>query len=139
MQTNKLAVLSLAIVLSACEGTSTVPTSPTPTATETPVGAVPTATYTLSGMVFEVTATGPAPIEGVEVYCDSCGSPDGHTFVYTDANGFYRLEWAANGVHPLFVTKESYRHPNGAPLDDHGRIRATVNGDTRFDVELVRR
>ena len=139
MQTNKLAVVSLAVMLSACEGTSTIPTSPTPTATEAPVGVVSAANYTLSGVVFEVSAAGRTPIEGVEVYCDSCGSPDGHTFVYTDANGFYRLEWAANGVHPLFVTKESYRHPNGAPLDDHGRIRATVNGDTRFDVELVRR
>jgi hypothetical protein len=139
VQIHKLAVSSLAVVLSSCQGTSTIPTSPTPTAAETPVATVPTASYTLSGVVFEASATGRAPIEGVEVYCDSCGSPDGHTFVYTDANGFYRLEWAANGVHPLFVTKESYRHPNGAPLDDHGRIRATVNGDTRFDVELVRR
>jgi hypothetical protein len=139
VQTNKLAVSSLAIVLSACEGTTTIPTSPTPTVTDTMVGPVSTATYTLSGVVFEFNATGLAPIEGVEVYCDSCGSPDGHTFVYTDANGFYRLEWAANGVHPLFVTKDGYRHPNGAPLDDYGRIRATVNGDTRFDIELVRR
>jgi hypothetical protein len=139
VQTNKLVVSALAVVLSACDGTSTIPTSPTPTTTGTPVSAVPTATYSLSGVVFEANAAARVPIEGVEVYCDSCGSPDGHTFVYTDANGFYRLEWAANGVHPLFVTKESYRHPNGAPLDDHGRIRATVNGDTRFDVELVRR
>ena len=46
-------------------------------------------THTLSGVVFERTPTGTAPIAAVEVYCDGCGSPYGHTFTYTDAKGFY--------------------------------------------------
>ena len=32
--------------------------------------------YTLSGVVFEVTATGRTPIEGVAVYCELCGERD---------------------------------------------------------------
>jgi hypothetical protein len=134
------AMLSLGILVSACDGTGTLPTAATPTP-PAPTAAIPTVTptYNLSGVVFEIAAAGLAPVEGAEVYCDSCGSADGHTWVYTDANGFYSLDWTSNGVHPLFVTKDGYRHPNGASLDDHGRIRATVNGDTRFDVELVRR
>ena len=47
--------------------------------------------YTLSGIVYEMTSSGRVPIEGVEVYCDGCGSEFGHTFAYTDASGFYSL------------------------------------------------
>ena len=98
------------------------------------------ASHILSGVVFEITAAGRVPIEGVDVYCDSCGSPDGHTSVHTDKNGSYSLAWAMNGVHPLFVTKAGYeiRDPTGALRDKEGRIVATVDGDTRFDIELVR-
>ena len=98
-------------------------------------------TFTLSGVVFEATPEGNVPIEGVEVYCDSCGSPVGHTFANTDADGFYSFAWAANGVHPLFVTKDGYTlfDPTGRLQDRLGRISATVNGDTRFNIQLVRR
>jgi hypothetical protein len=97
--------------------------------------------YILSGVVFEMTDAGQVPLEGVEIYCDSCGSPQGHTFVYTDANGFYRLEWSQNGVHPLFVEKTGYEifDPTGHLRDSLGRISATVQGDTTFDVQLARR
>ena len=96
--------------------------------------------YVLSGVVFEITDAGRVPLEGVELYCDSCGSPDGHTYVYTSADGFYSLEWTANGVHPLFVTKAGYEifDPNGM-RDAIGRISATVRGNTTLDVQLVRR
>ena len=33
-------------------------------------------TYILSGVVYEVTATGPAPVEGVNVYCDCVWQPE---------------------------------------------------------------
>jgi hypothetical protein len=97
--------------------------------------------HTLSGVVFEMTAAGQAPIEGVEIYCDSCGSPDGHTFVYTDANGFYSLAWTTDGQHLLFFTKAGYDifDPTGTLRDGFGPITATVHGDTRFDVQLVKR
>jgi Carboxypeptidase regulatory-like domain len=97
--------------------------------------------YVLSGVVFEITEAGRIPIEGVELYCDSCGSPDGHTFVTTKADGFYRLEWTTNGVHPLLVTKAGYElfGSTGRSGDPFGRISATVRGDTVLDVQLVRR
>ena len=97
--------------------------------------------YVLSGVVFEITEAGRIPIEGVELYCDSCGSPDGHTFVNTNAEGFYSLGWTMNGVHPLFVRKAGYEilDPTGTLRDTYGRISATVRGDTVFDVQLVRR
>ena len=97
-------------------------------------------TYTLSGVVFEVTESGRLPIEGVSVYCDSCGDPFGHTYAYTDPDGFYRFAWSANGATPLIVGKEGYAlagTPTVGPVE--GWIVATVNGDTRFDIELVRR
>jgi hypothetical protein len=94
-------------------------------------------TYVLSGVVFEITAAGRVPIEGVEVYCDSCGSPVGHTFVYTDAKGFYSLSWTVNGTHPLLVTKAGFGLTGGL-RDEFGRISAIVKGDTRFDIQLLR-
>ena len=92
--------------------------------------------YTLSGLVYELTETGQVPIEGVEVYCDSCGSPDGHTFVYTDADGFYSLPWTFSGVHSLIVKKVGYEILG--PLHAIGQISATVHGDTRLDIQLAR-
>ena len=97
-------------------------------------------TYVLSGLVFEVTATGRLPIEGVSVYCDSCGDLFGHTYAYTDANGLYRFAWTANGATPLIVGKNGYAlagNPPAGPVE--GWIVVSVNGDTRFDIELVRR
>jgi len=94
--------------------------------------------YSLYGVVFEITDAGEVPIEGVELYCDSCGSPNGHTFVNTDANGFYSLAYSQNGSHPLFVTKAGYRIVDQV-LDQYGRITATVRGDTRFNIPLARR
>ena len=82
----------------------------------------------LSGTVFATTATGKAPVAGVSVYCDSCGSPDGHTDVTTAEDGAYAFSWAQNGPTPLLVRKDGYR-----PLT----IVAIVDGNTRFDIELI--
>jgi hypothetical protein len=126
------------ILVSGCDGRASIPgsTAPTPTPTPTPSPA-PAVTYILSGVVFEVTDAGEVPIEGVELYCDSCGSPEGHTFVNTDADGFYSLAYAHDGSHPLFVTKAGYQIFD--PTDQLGRITATVRGDTRFNIRLTRR
>ena len=96
-------------------------------------------TYTLSGMAFEMTPAGAIPIEGVHLYCDSCGSPVGHTFTDSDANGFYAFAWTGNGTHPVQVWKEGYVLRESTLVG--GRIPAiyaSVNGDTRRDIELVR-
>ena len=131
------ALLSLTALFAACEARPSIPTTPTPPGPGMP----PPVTYSLSGVVFEITEAGRIPIEGVELYCDSCGSPDGHTFVTTGADGTYRLDWTANGVHPLSVRKAGYEifDPAGTLRDAFGRINVTVRGDTVFDVQLVRR
>lgn len=98
--------------------------------------------YSLSGVVFERTPTGTEPIEGVDVYCDGCGSPYGHTSAITDAHGFYSLAYTYPGINPLLISKDGYGDPPGQPP---GTVRGylsrqpMVNGDTRFDIELVRR
>ena len=97
-------------------------------------------TYTLSGVVFEATEAGRRPIAGVELYCDGCGSPDGHTYTSTDADGRYRFEWTPDGPTPLWVDKEGYALAGNQPVGSMpGYIVPTVEGDTHFDIELVRR
>ena len=67
---------SLTVLLSACDGLSVSP-SPPPVITPSSV------TYTLSGVVTEMTAVGPAPIEGARVV-DASGRS-----AATDGDGFY--------------------------------------------------
>lgn len=93
----------------------------------------------LSGVVFEMTPTGRVPVAGVSLYCDACGGPLGHTFVETDANGAYSFSWTGNGATPLLVRKEGYRlAPTEAGDSRDGWIIVQVDGNTRFDIELVR-
>lgn len=97
-------------------------------------------THTLSGVVFEMTPGGRLPVAGVTLYCDGCGSPVGHTYTESDANGQYRFEWSPNGSTPLWVSKAGYALAGNQPLGTMpGYIVPTVEGDTRFDIELVRR
>ena len=99
-------------------------------------------TYTLSGVVFERTPTGTAPIEGVEVYCDGCGSPFGHTFSNTHADGIYSFMYTYSGTNPLLIWKVGYGDPveqAPGPVQGSQSRQPMVTGDTRFDIELVRR
>jgi hypothetical protein len=97
--------------------------------------------YVLSGVVFEITASGRRVVEGVELYCDSCGSPVGHTFTNSDARGRYQFGWSLDGSHILQVWKEGYvlAHPAGSYNSETEYVSATVSGDTQFDIEVVRR
>jgi hypothetical protein len=96
--------------------------------------------YILSGTVFEMTEQGRRPIAGVSVYCDSCGDPLGHTFAETRADGAYSFSWTFNGPTALIVHKDGFRLAGNVPDGPvEGWIVATVNGDTRFDIEIARR
>jgi hypothetical protein len=92
----------------------------------------------LFGIVYEMIGTDRAPVSGVSLYCDACGSPSGHTFAETDADGAFSFSWTNNGSTPLLVRKEGYRLAAAAG-DPDGWIIAEVNGNTRFDIALVRR
>ncbi len=144
----------LAAGLVGCEGAS--PTSPTPPAHQalppaaSPAPGVNTLNgVTLFGVVFETTLTGPSPIADVLLYCDACGV-EGHTWLETDANGYYSFSgdldsgggiWLSSGPTVLLVAKEGYHDPAGKPgTTGFDSVReVTINGDTRYDIQLVRR
>jgi hypothetical protein len=98
----------------------------------------------LSGTVFESTATGPMPIAGALVYCEPCGEIT-HTWATADANGFYSFSgdltnsggvWLSAGkLTPASARADGYYDPSGLL----GRREVLIVGDTRLDFELVRR
>ena len=115
----------------------------------------------LSGVVYEMTSTGRVPIEGVRVQSDHFHvfpTPD----VETDAQGFFSFRpiwvcpcswapWVDAGITSIWVDKDGYQAPAGQPASVFRhplypearldlRLRdVLINGETRFDVELVRR
>lgn len=97
----------------------------------------------LSGRVSEVTPTGQAPVQDVEIYCDTCGEM-GHTSVSTDSDGSYRFTgvWQYLGrPTTLLVSKPGYLlvEPSGTLLDGRSYKEVVVAGDTRLDLLLERR
>ena len=134
-----MTVLGLTMLMSACEGASQSPTSPTPPALTETRGTF-SGRGTLSGVVFEIRAGGLVGVEGVQVYCDACG-PQGHSDRYTDGSGEYHFGDTANGRHLVILgAKTGYTllRPDEAIAGWMGGVRATVSGDSRFDIELVR-
>jgi hypothetical protein len=99
--------------------------------------------YTLSGVVFEITRTGRTPIEGVGVYCELCGA-ETHSWAFTDSNGIYSFTgvWVTPDVRvPVWFGMDGYTDPPGVPplFNGSGWRQVMVTGDTRFDVQLVRK
>jgi hypothetical protein len=146
----------LAAELAGCnDAGATSPTAaalpqPTPTpAPPTPSGpGYAVADVTLSGVVFEMTPTGRVPIEGARVYL--ADDQD----IGTDTNGFFSFRpvwvcpctfyrWLAADHTNTSVTKVGYTDPPGQPalpgLKGPGWRVVSVYGDTRLDIQLVRR
>jgi hypothetical protein len=123
-----------------------------PTAPSAPVPARDPAVYmsdvTLSGVAFEETPTGRAPIERVWVYCEPC-SEETHGGTYTDSNGFYSFTgvWIDPAHFPtrIHINKDGYVDPAGLPTptppnpSGAGWREVVINGNTEFNVQLVRR
>ena len=152
-----LSLLVLAVGLAGCDGTrmpsSTSPTSVQPQPTPRPDGLGEyVVDVTLSGVVYEMTPTGRAPIGGVTVWSSE------QAVGVTDANGVFRVrpvwvcpcEWAPAveaGMTSIQVDKEGYEDPAGLPESfssyvpgaSNGWRDVRITGDTRFDVELVRK
>jgi len=146
----RLAALSVTVLMAACDGRSPVtpslrptpaPGTTIPTAPTTPT--IPFVYHTLSGVVFELTPDGRAVVADVEVYCESCDPPLGHSMTKTDAAGGYHFNQAEDGSHLVLLSKPGYRLPRpdwtgAGGIGWMGGINAHVAGDTRFDIEIVR-
>ena len=143
-------ILALTMGLAGCDGANSLaPTAPSVVQAPSPTPATfpqrnpfppgVLSAYTLSGVVFEVARNGHTPIEGVEVYCELCGEAT-HSWTLTDSNGIYSFTgvWTTprSPTH-LWFNKEGYTDPLG--VTHSGLREILINGDTRFDVELVRR
>jgi len=156
----------LASGLAACGGAgSGSPTAPTASQLPRPTGngqdTYQVADVVFSGVVYELTPIGRVPIEGVRVQSDYF-----HVFpigdAVTDSQGFFSFKpiwvcpcswapWVVAGVTLIMVEKDGYespaaqpdtvfRHPMYPAAVRDPRLRdVTIAGDTRFDVELVRR
>ena len=116
-----VAAVVMTLTVTACgDGNGTIPTATAPTSTP-----APRSTFALFGVVSEETANGVMPIEGVQVE-----EYDRHQFARTDANGFYRISGVSPGRVGVGFEKEGY---------ESSRSIVTVNGDTRFDIQAIRR
>ena len=111
------------------------------------------ADVTLSGVVSEVTPNGLVPIEGVGVSNGEGG------YSVTDANGFFSIKpvwvcpcssqpWIDANTTLLLLWKDGYEDPagqspslfaQGLANPGPGWRDVMINGDTRFDTQLVRR
>ena len=162
-------LLMLAAGLTGCEGASsrspTAPSTPQSQQTLQPRGngfdTYHVADVILSGVVYEVTPMGRVPIAGVRVQADNF-----HVFptrdVMTDSQGFFSFgpvwvcpcswaPWVDAGITAIWVDKDGYEVPAGQPAsvfhhpaypdavrDAHLRD-VTISGNTRFDIELIRK
>lgn len=140
-----IGLLSVAASSTGCSSGNSAPFSTPVSASPAPppvaAPAPPSTPHTLIGLVFESTASGRVPVEGVHVYCDGCGSPVGHTSFFTAGDGLYSFGWAYDGVMPLLVQKDGYTVVGTTDVLSNGMSRrsVTIVGDTRFDIELARR
>jgi hypothetical protein len=116
---------------------------------------VRTAIYTLSGVVSEVTSTGRVPIEGVRVDVSSMPCDEHGTgcvgfgeriglfqTATTDTNGFYSIPGLYQGqFNAIWASKDGFADPFPPhyPENTEGGQAMTINGDSRFDIQLVRR
>ena len=89
------------------------------------IGIAPRIGHTLSGMVFEMTPSGRVLLDGVQVHWS-----DPHIDYYTASDGFFTFSEVFDGFTTLVASKDGYREVI---------LQATVKGDTRFDIQLVRR
>jgi hypothetical protein len=134
-----------------------VPTAPSPPPVLAPsptgVGTSVLSDATLSGRVFELTADAtrePIGVEGAAVYCEQCGETT-HNYAYSNSDGEYvfpRGVWTEGRPSfpaRIWVAKPGYQDPPGLPTptppnpSGPGWREVVIHGDTRFDIELVRR
>ena len=138
-----VAAVVMTLTVAACgDGNGPVPaaTAPTPTT-------APRSTFALFGVASEMTPTGIVPVEGVMMQVMSCdpstrGGCGGNGLISngtTNAQGAYIVDGVYPGAAVVWVSKTGFHLPEGVKADGEGAQTVMVNGDTRFDVRLVRR
>jgi len=93
----------------------------------TETGIYPPGTLTLSGVVTEEVSGRRTPVEGAGVSRLVGG---GWRAAKSDENGFYQIPGLYDGTAMVVARKEGYEAVD---------VAVTIKGDTRYDVELVRR
>ena len=153
-------VLVLGLGLGGCGSSDSPATpltpSPLPPQAPAPSPSFPPGTLrgvSLSGVVYELTPMGRRPIPKAYVYCEAC-SEQTHMFVLADEGGFYQFSgdvasgggvWLIPGVPTDIAVGGSYNpdyeDPPGLTPARRGPgwREVLIDGDTRFDIELVRR
>jgi hypothetical protein len=138
-----VAAMVMTLTVAACgDGNGTIPTATAPTPTP-----VLRSTFAVFGVVSEVTANGILPVEGVVMdvaSCDAsapggCGGNGLTLRVTTNAQGVYIAEGVYPGPAGVWVEKTGFQLPEGIKVDGEGAQSVMVKGDTRFDIQLVRR
>ena len=132
-------VLISVVLLSACDGAGRPPTAPSVVVplviASPPVTATPGVTYTLSGTIFEVTSTGRTPLRAPGSTAMAAGAPSVTPVERTPTQTVSTASPGRRTDRSPFVGKDGY-DVVGNPQQP---IVAQVNGDTRFDIEFVRR
>ena len=158
-------VLVLGLGLGGCGGSNSPATpltpSPLPPQAPAPQAPAPSPSFppgtltgvSLSGVVYELTPTGRRPIPKAYVYCEAC-SEQTHMFVLADEGGFSQFSgdvasgggvWLTPGITTDIAVGGSYnpdyKDPPGLTPARRGPgwREVLIDGDTRFDIELVRR
>ena len=86
-------------------------------------------TYTLSGLITETSENGPRQVEGARLSrLNEEGS--GWQVATTDENGFYEMHGLYDGQRAVSLIKDGYVTATSVVL---------INGDTRFDYQIVKR
>ena len=87
----------------------------------------PPGSPTLSGVVTEAMPAGPVPVAGVTVYR---GVITGWRVAKTDKNGFYEMRGLFDGVEEVSTNMEGY---------ETVKSNVSIKGDTRFDIQILKR
>ena len=122
------------------------PVAPSPVASSTPVitqtSAVFAPNITLSGFVSEIVQGVAVPVDGASVYCEPCGEGT-HTYASTDSKGFYIFTGIWGNDFSIWIGKDGYQDPAGTVNSGFPRGAGwrdvKISGNTRFDVQLVRK
>ena len=146
-----VAAVGLTILMLGCDSSVSTPVSPStpapaPGSSPTPpAGGI--ASSVLSGVVFEMTAMGRTPVVGATIHLETCSlsnCPDIKGYdVKTDKDGRYRIAGVYDGTMNYLSARDAVYDMVGAmapgTCPDGCDLIVTVNGETRLDIELVRR